>query len=94
MDEGPEAIGSSVAAALVGTFLGILLSYGAVGPIASNLELKNQADSKYMEAIKVSIMAFARDFPPQMAVEAGRRVLYSDAKPSFKELEVEMRKKK
>lgn len=94
MDEGPEAIGASVAAALVGTFLGILLSYGLVGPIASNMEFRNQFDSKYLEAIKVSIMAFARDFPPQMAVEAGRRVLFSDAKPSFKELEVEMRKKK
>jgi len=94
MDQGPEVIGASVAAALVGTFLGILLCYGAVGPLSTFMELKTQFDSKYLEAIKVSIMAFARDFPPQMAVEAGRRVIYSDAKPSFKELENELRKKK
>lgn len=94
MDQGPEVIGASVAAALVGTFLGILLCYGAVGPLATFLEIKTQTDTKYLEAIKVSIMAFARDFPPQMAVEAGRRVIYSEAKPSFKELENEIRKKK
>jgi chemotaxis protein MotA len=94
MDQGPEVIGASVAAALVGTFLGILLSYGAVGPLATFLEIKSQTDSKYLEAIKVSIMAFARDFPPQMAVEAGRRVIFSEAKPGFKELESEIRKKK
>ncbi|RMF96102.1 MAG: flagellar motor stator protein MotA [Candidatus Schekmanbacteria bacterium] len=94
MDESPEVIGHSVAAALVGTFLGILLCYGIVGPIGSHLELKAKEESKYLEVIKCSILAFAKEVPPQMAVEYGRRVLYSDTKPSFKELEEKVRKKK
>lgn len=94
MSESPEVIGHSVAAALVGTFLGILLCYGLVGPIGSNLVHKARDDSKYLEAIRVSILAFAKDFPPQMAVEAGRRVLFSDVKPTFAELEETIRKKK
>lgn len=94
MSESPEVIGHSVAAALVGTFLGILLCYGLVGPIGTHLEHKAMEDSKYLEAIKVSILAFAKDFPPQIAVEAGRRVLFSDVKPSFSELEESTRKKK
>ncbi|MBI5599120.1 MAG: flagellar motor stator protein MotA [Deltaproteobacteria bacterium] len=94
MAEPPEVIGRSVASALVGTFLGILLSYGFVGPLANNLEHKANEDSKYLAAIKTSLLAFANDMPPQMAVEFGRRVLYEDAKPSFKELEVAVKKKK
>ncbi|MBI5376136.1 MAG: flagellar motor stator protein MotA [Candidatus Schekmanbacteria bacterium] len=94
MNESPEVIGESVAAALVGTFLGILLCYGLVGPIGSHLEHKANEDSKYIEVIKSSILAFAKDIPPQMAVEFGRRVLFSDSKPSFKELEERVRKKK
>jgi chemotaxis protein MotA len=94
MSESPEVIGHSVAAALVGTFLGILLCYGFLGPISSHMELKGKEEAKYFQAIKVAILAFAKDFPPQMAVEAGRRVLFSDTKPSFKELETAIRKKK
>lgn len=93
MSEGPEIIGHSIASALVGTFLGILLCYGFLGPIGSNLEHKSREESKYLEAIKVAILAFAKDMPPQMAVEAARRVLFSDTKPSFKELETTVRKK-
>jgi len=87
MSDGPEVIGHSVAAALVGTFLGILLSYGVVGPLGSHLEHKNRDDSKYIEAIKIALLAFAKDLPPQMAVEAGRRTVFSGARPSFKDLE-------
>ncbi len=94
MSEGPEVIGHSVAAALVGTFLGILLSYGVIGPLGSHLEHKNREDSKYIEAIKTSVLAFAKDLPPQMAVEAGRRTIFSDARPSFKDLEDAIKKQK
>lgn len=94
MDEGPEAIGHSVAAALVGTFLGILLCYGLVGPLGTFLENRTNEESKFFEAIRSSIMAFAKDFPPQIAVEAGRRAIFSDSRPSFKELEAALRKSK
>lgn len=93
MSESPEVIGHSVAAALVGTFLGILLCYGLVAPIGSHLEQISKEESRYLEAIRVAILAFAKDMPPQMAVEAARRVLFSDVKPSFKELETVIKKK-
>jgi len=91
MGESPEVIGHSIAAALVGTFLGILLCYGLIGPIGNHMEHKAKEEAKFLEAIKVSILAFAKELPPQMAVEAGRKVLFSDAKPSFQELEETLR---
>lgn len=94
MSESPEVIGHSVAAALVGTFLGILMCYGFLGPVGSHLEHKAREESKYFEAIKVGILAFAKGSAPQIAVEAARRSLYSDTKPSFKELDTVLRKKK
>ena len=94
MSQGPEVIGHSVAAALVGTFLGILLCYGLFGPIATNLEQIVKNDSKVFEAVKVALVSFANDMPPQMAVEAARRVLFSDVRPSFLELEASVRKRK
>ncbi len=94
MSESPEVIGHSVAAALVGTFLGILLCYGFLGPAGAHLEHKAREDSKYLESIKVGILTFAKGSAPQIAVEAARRVLFSDTKPSFKELDSSLRKKK
>ncbi len=93
MSEPPSVIGHSVAAALVGTFLGILLCYGFFGPIGSHLEHRAREEGKYLEAIKVAVLSFAKDVPPLMAVEAARRVLFSDSRPSFKELENTVRKK-
>lgn len=93
MSESPDVIGHSVAAALVGTFLGILLCYGFIGPIGNNLEQRAKEDAKYFEAIKVAILSFAKEMPPQLAVESARRVLFTDSKPSFKELETAVRKK-
>jgi chemotaxis protein MotA len=94
MSESPEVIGHSVAAALVGTFLGILLCYGFLGPIGSHLEHKAREESKLLESAKVGILAFAKGAAPQIAVEAARRVIFSDTKPSFKELEDALRKKR
>lgn len=93
MSEPPEVIGMSVAAALVGTFLGILLSYGLLGPIANHLEHKAVEEGKYLESIKVAILSFSKGSPPQIAVEAARRTLFSDVKPSFRELEESLKKK-
>lgn len=93
MSEPPEVIGMSVAAALVGTFLGILLSYGLLGPVANHLEHKAVEEGKYLEAIKVAILSFSKGSPPQIAVEAARRTLFSDVKPSFRELEQSLKKK-
>ncbi len=93
MSESPDVIGHSIAAALVGTFLGILMCYGFLGPIGSNLENRAKEEAKYFEAIKVAILSFAREMPPQLAVESARKVLFTDAKPTFKELETAVRKK-
>lgn len=87
MGESPEVIGHSVGAALVGTFLGILLCYGLVGPIGTQLEYRANEESKYLEAIRAALNAFASGQQPQIAVETARRVLFSDVRPSFMELE-------
>jgi chemotaxis protein MotA len=92
MSESPEVIGHSIAAALVGTFLGILMCYGVVGPMAKNLEHRHQSDLKVLEAIKASLLAFSKDIPPRIAVEFGRRVLLGDEKPRFSEVEAALKK--
>jgi chemotaxis protein MotA len=83
----PEEIGEKVAAALVGTFLGVLLSYGFVQPVAGHLELLHQSEARYFECMKTGIVAYAKGNPPTMVVEFSRRVLYNDVRPSFDDLE-------
>jgi chemotaxis protein MotA len=90
----PEEVGEKVAAALVGTFLGILISYGFLQPLATNLELANDDDSKVFEAIKASIIAFAKGFNPIVCVEFGRRAIPSDFRPSFQTMEDHVKGKK
>lgn len=87
IDGPPEEIGEHVAAALVGTFLGILLSYGMVQPIATNLDVASQANSRYFGCIKTALVAFWKHMPALVAVEFARRTIYSDYRPTFKELE-------
>jgi chemotaxis protein MotA len=87
LDGGPEEIGHHVAAALVGTFLGILLCYGMVGPIATSIEIQGSAESRYMLCIKEAIVAAARGVNPQIAIEFARRTIFSDERPSGPELE-------
>lgn len=86
-----EEIGHKVGAALVGTFLGILLSYGVVGPIASNMENINSSGSRYYEVIKASVVSFSKGAAPLLAVEAGRRVVFNVDRPSFGDLEKQLR---
>jgi len=80
-------IGEKVAAALVGTFLGILLSYGVVGPIAGAIEVRIKAEESYMMSIRTALLAFARGDAPMTAVEFARRNIEPADRPSFAELE-------
>ena len=85
--EEPEVIGHHVAAALVGTFLGILLAYGFVGPVAGAMEHIAREEAKFYECIKVCLLAAVNGYNPQIAVEFGRKVMYASDRPSFNELE-------
>ncbi|TAL69858.1 MAG: flagellar motor stator protein MotA [Bacteroidetes bacterium] len=87
ISEGAETVGHHVAAALVGTFLGVLLSYGLVGPIARNMDNIVQKESRYMQAIKASLLSFAKGAPAAVAIEYGRRAIDPENRPSFKETE-------
>jgi chemotaxis protein MotA len=87
----PEEIGHKVAAALVGTFLGILLSYGFAHPLASNLEFIGIAELAYLRCMASSIVSFAQGQAPIMAVEVARRSLSSDVRPSAEEMEAMMK---
>jgi chemotaxis protein MotA len=82
-----EEIGHHVAAALVGTFLGILISYGFVNPLAVNMEFVGEAEMAYSRCIASSVVGFANGMAPVMAVEMARRGLDSDVRPSSDELE-------
>ncbi|RKX28010.1 MAG: flagellar motor stator protein MotA, partial [Candidatus Zixiibacteriota bacterium] len=76
----PEEIGHKVAAALVGTFLGILLSYGFVQPLATNLQNMNEEEAKYYVCLKQGLLAFHKGFAASIAVEFARRVIPSDVR--------------
>lgn len=82
----PEEVGGHVAAALVGTFLGILLAYGFVGPMSNAMEHIAQTEIKAYECVKVSILATMTGLAPQMAVEFGRKALFFSERPDFLEL--------
>lgn len=83
----PEEIGHKVAAALVGTFLGILLCYGFIGPLAANMKKYNEAELQYFNFLRVGLVSFVKGISPILAVEFARRVIPSQVRPSFKEME-------
>jgi chemotaxis protein MotA len=83
----PEEIGKKVAAALVGTFLGILLCYGLFGPIAARMGKAAAEEHAFMLVLRVVMIAFLKGVAPIMAVEIGRRVVPGHVRPSFKEVE-------
>lgn len=89
----PALIGGHVAAALVGTFLGILLAYGFVGPIAVAMEHVAREEAKFYQCIKVCLLAAVNGYSPQVAVEFGRKVMYASMRPSFSELEEHVKNK-
>ncbi len=82
-----EEIGQKVAAALVGTFLGVLLSYGFVQPMATNIDLMNSEESKILEVVKAAMVCMAKGLNPLISVEFARRAISSDFRPSFQEME-------
>ena len=84
---GPEVVGGKVAAALVGTFLGIFVGYGIVGPMAKRLEHHFEADGVFFNMLKAGILANCRGLPPSISVEFARRAIYNTERPSFVELE-------
>lgn len=83
----PEEIGQKVAAALVGTFLGILLCYGLVGPIAANMAKNADEERAYLHMLRTVMISFLKGTAPIMAVEFGRRVIPGHVRPSFLEVE-------
>ena len=83
----PEQIGEKVGAALVGTFLGILLSYGVVAPLAANIEKIVDAGSQFYQVMRAGLMAFAKGMAPSIAVEFARRAIPQEVRPTFKEME-------
>ncbi len=90
----PEELGHKVGAALVGTMLGILLSYGFVSPLATSLNHQLEDETKFYVCIKTCIIAYLNGYAPQVAVEFGRKALFSDVRPGFLELEEHVKQKK
>jgi chemotaxis protein MotA len=87
IDGPPSEIGHKVGAALVGTFLGILMSYGFAQPLAASLEQRVADDGNYEQCIKAGVLAMYKGFPPMVAIEFARRVLPPEVRPSFDETE-------
>ena len=91
MDAPPAVIGEHVASALVGTFLGILLCYGILAPLANNVEAQEVHLLRYLECIKSSVLASVRGASPATAIEFGRKVIFHDERPSFQETDKALR---
>ena len=89
----PAVLGGMIGSALVGTFLGILLSYAFAEPLAGLLEQKVEEGTKELQCIKTTLLASMQGYAPQVAVEFGRKVLFHDDRPSFVELESYVKEK-
>jgi chemotaxis protein MotA len=94
LNDGAEVIGHKVATALVGTFLGILLAYGLVGPIANFLEFAARDESQFVKVLKTTLMASIQGYPPQIAIEFGRKAIFSTERPGFRELDEHIKNNK
>jgi chemotaxis protein MotA len=90
----PAVLGKMIGGALVGTFLGILLAYGFVAPIAGQLEQRVEEEGKIFQVVKTVLLASMNGYAPQVAVEFGRKVLYSGDRPRFIELEEDLKARK
>ena len=87
INEPAEVLGHSIGAALVGTFLGVLGAYGFVAPVATNIEYRAKETEAILLTTKASLAAFVGGNPPPVALEAGRRAIPINKRPSFEELE-------
>jgi len=92
--EPPAVLGKMIAGALVGTFLGILLSYGFICPVATQIRQKVEESSKIFQVMKVVLLASMNGYAPQIAVEFGRKVLFANDRPTFLELEQEIKNRR
>ena len=92
ISEPPEVLGHSIGAALVGTFLGILLCYGFVGPLATNITHMVREEGVAFQMVKLSLIAYMQTTSPQMAVEFGRRAIAGNDRPTFNELQQNIKK--
>ena len=90
----PAVLGKMIGGALVGTFLGILLAYGFVAPIAGQLEQRVEEEGKIFQVVKTVLVDSMNGYAPQVAVEFGRKVLYSGDRPRFIELEEDLKARK
>jgi chemotaxis protein MotA len=88
----PEEIGHKVAAALVGTFLGILLCYGFLGPIAANIKKQTETESDYFLCLRMGLLAYMKGVSPILALEAARRAIPHYVRPTFLEMDAACRK--
>jgi chemotaxis protein MotA len=93
-DAAPDEMGEMIAHALVGTFLGILLGYGFINPVASRIERQAKEAEKVLQCMRVTLLASLHGYAPQMAVEFGRKALHTTERPSFRELEDHVRSAK
>lgn len=93
ISDGPEVVGHHVAAALVGTFLGVLLAYGFINPMAAHLAHNVEEKRQDLQTIKAFVLAYSKGNPPLVAAEIARRTIFSDERPSFQELEKALRGK-
>jgi len=87
LDQGPAVIGAHVAAALIGTFLGVLACYGFVGPLAVKMKNDIECEGRFLIAIKAALVALQRGAPPLVCVEFARRTIYPTERPSFEEMD-------
>lgn len=85
--EPPEILGKLIGGALVGTFLGVFIAYGFIGPVASALMATYDAEGKYFQRMKAGMLAYMQGYAPAVAIEFARRALLSDVRPSFLEVE-------
>ena len=94
VDQPPAILGDLISEAMVGTFLGILLAYGFVGPLGARIERCTDESIKVLECIKITLLASMNGYPPQLAVEFGLKVLYTAVRPTCTELETHVKQAK
>lgn len=87
IDKPPEVLGHSIAGALVGTFLGVFLSYGFIAPMASSVKSRYEEETKYLDCIKIAILAYLNGYAPAICIEFARKSILSNTRPTFTEVE-------
>ncbi len=87
ISEPPEVLGRLIAGALVGTFMGVWLAYGFIGPVSSSLKQLLEAEAKYFQCLKIGLLAHLQGFAPSISIEYARKTLLTDVRPTFTEVE-------